>query len=147
MAARFLTERRAYSTAFWAIVLGTTLIPIMALAFVVGRYFYAKAEVGKAADAAALAAASQIDPNTFQGSSDLEHTGEAWGMAQSFASMNNSYLASKGINAFVTGISINLAEDTVTVEVSANLSPLFPAVVPNVTVREVGKAKIRSFTR
>ncbi|MFZ6029566.1 MAG: pilus assembly protein TadG-related protein [Chloroflexota bacterium] len=144
---RLLLGRSAYSTAFWAVVLGTTLVPIMALAIAVGRYFYAKAEVGKAADAAALAAAAQIDAQAFRTSSGLEHTAEAWAQAQSFASLNNGYLAAKGIHAFVTGISVDTGEDTVTVEVSANLSPLFPSVVPAITVHEMGKAKLRSFTR
>jgi len=37
-------------------------------------------------------------------------------------------------------------DNTVRVNVSANLSILFPSVVPNVTVTQTGIAKLRAFT-
>jgi hypothetical protein len=67
--------------------------------------------------------------------------------AQAFASMNNGYLAQYGVNAIVTGISVDAGEDTVLVQVSANLERLFPSVVPEVIVTENGFAEIRAFTR
>ena len=50
-----LRDRRAYSSAFWAIFIGLVVVPVFALAFDVDRYLYARQEVGKAADAAAVA--------------------------------------------------------------------------------------------
>ena len=47
----------------------------------------------------------------------------------------------------VTGISVDEGEDTVLVQVSANLERLFPSVVPEVIVIENGHAKIQSFTQ
>lgn len=46
----------------------------------------------------------------------------------------------------MTGISVDAEEDTVLVQVSANLDRLFPSVVPDVMVIESGYAEIRSIT-
>lgn len=61
--------------------------------------------------------------------------------------MNNSYLAQYGVYAVVTEITVDAREDTVLVQVSANLERLFPSVVPDVVVNERGLAEIRAFTR
>jgi mannose/fructose/N-acetylgalactosamine-specific phosphotransferase system component IID len=61
--------------------------------------------------------------------------------------MNNGYLAQYGVNAMVTGITVDAGEDTVLMKVSANLDRLFPSVVPVVVVAEAGYAEIRAFTR
>jgi hypothetical protein len=50
--------------------------------------------------------------------------------------MNNGYLAQYGVHAVVTGIRVNDEEDTVFVQVSANLDRLFPRVVPAIVVSE-----------
>jgi len=142
-----LKDRQGYSLTFWTIFFGFILIPILALSIELGRYFYARAEIAKAADAAALAAAAEISQRVFEESGDLQPTSKTWANAQAFASMNNSYLAQYGINAVVTGITVNAGEDTVLVQVSANLDRLFPSVVPEVVVAEAGYAEIRAFTR
>jgi hypothetical protein len=61
--------------------------------------------------------------------------------------MNNGYLAQYGINAIVTGISVDPGKETVLVQVSANLQRLFPSIVPEVIISERGFAEIQSFTR
>ena len=142
-----LKDRRGYSMTFWAVFIAFILVPIMALSIELGRYFFAKAEVAKAADAAALAAAAEINQRMFEESGDLQPTGKTWANAQAFASMNNNYLAQYGIHAVVTGINVDAGKDTVLVQVSANLERLFPSVVPNVMVTEIGQAQIRAFTK
>jgi uncharacterized membrane protein len=142
-----LRDRRAYSMTFWTVFFGFILIPIMALGIELGRYYYARAEVAKAADAAALAAASEINQQSFEQSGALQPTGKTWANAQAFANMNNGYLANYGIYAVVTGISVNAGNHTVQVQVSANLNRLFPSVVPNIMVTESGQAQIRAFTQ
>ena len=142
-----ITDRRGYSLTFWTIFFGFILIPIMALSIELGRYFYARAEIAKAADAAALAAAAEISQRVFEETGDLQPTSKTWANAQAFASMNNSYLAQYGVNAVVTGITVDAGEDTVLVQVSANLERLFPSVVPGVIVTESGYAEIRAFTQ
>lgn len=61
--------------------------------------------------------------------------------------MNNGYLAQYGVHVVVTGITVDAGDDTVLVQVSANLVRLFPSVAPEVIVTENGFAKIRAFTR
>ena len=119
----------------------------MALGIELGRYFYARAEVAKAADAAALAAAAEINQRIFEASGDLAPTSQTWANAQTLASMNNNYLAQYGVNAVVTGINVDAGKHTVLVQVSANLDRLFPSLVPEVLVSESGFAEIRAFTR
>jgi hypothetical protein len=52
-----LKDRRGYSMTFLTVFFGFVLIPITALGIELGRYFYVRAEIAKAADAVALAAA------------------------------------------------------------------------------------------
>ncbi len=142
-----LTEdNRAYSLTFWTVFFGFVLVPILALSIELGRYYYARAEVAKAADAAALAAATEINQRVFESSGDLQPTRNTWVNAQAYASMNDNFLANYGIHAIVTGISMNADADTVVVQVSADLDRFFPSVVPNVVVTERGEANIRAFT-
>ncbi len=82
----------------------------------------------------------------FEETGDLQTTSKTWANAQDFASLNNGYLAEHGVYAIVTGISVDAGNDTVLVQVSANLDRLFPSVVPDVVVTESGSAEIRSFT-
>ena len=144
---KILQDRGAYSQTFWAVFFGFVLIPLMALGIELGRYYYARSEVSKAADAAALAAAAEINERAFQESGDLIPTAQTWASAQAFASMNNAYLAQYGVQAVVTGISVDANADTVQVQVSANLERLFPSVVPEVFISEESAAKIRSASR
>jgi Flp pilus assembly protein TadG len=147
MVMNLIKDRRGYSLTFWTIFFGFILIPILALSIELGRYFYARSEIAKAADAAALAAASEISQRVFEETGDLTPTSRTWANAQAFASMNNGYLAQYGVHAVVTAITVDAGEDTVLVQVSADLERLFPSVVPDVTVIENGYAEIRAFTR
>lgn len=142
-----LKDQRGYSMTFWAIFFGFILIPILALGIELGRYFYARAEIAKAADAAALAAAAEINQWVFEEIGDLQPTSKTWSLAQVFASLNNRYLAQYGVNAVVTGITVDAWEDRVLVQVSANMQRLFPSIVPDVVISESGFAEIRVFTR
>ena len=71
---KILNDRRGYSLTFWTGFFGIIMIPIMALSIELGRYFYARAEVAKAADAAALAAAAEICQRLFEETGDLHPT-------------------------------------------------------------------------
>ena len=70
---------------FWAVFFGFVMIPIMALGIELGRYYYARAEVAKAADATALAAAAQINQAAFEQSGVLSPTKDTWIQAQILA--------------------------------------------------------------
>jgi Flp pilus assembly protein TadG len=139
-------DHRAYAMTFWAVFIGSVMIPALAMAIELGRYFYAISEVAKAADAAAVAASAEINQRTFQDSGSLVPTSNTWANAQSYVVQNTSGLSAKGVHAFVTGIQVSGGENMVRVNVSANLSILFPSVVPKVTVTQTGVAKLRALT-
>ena len=139
-------DHRAYTITFWAVFIGFVMVPALALAIELGRYFYAISEVAKAADAAAVAAAAEINQRTFRDSGALVPTDKTWANAQLYVSQNTSGLSTRGVHAFVTGIQVNGSDNLVRVSVSANLSILFPSVVPKVVVTEVGVAKLRALT-
>jgi Flp pilus assembly protein TadG len=132
---------------FWAVFIGFVMVPTLALAIELGRYFYAISEVAKAAAAAAVAAAAEINQRTFRDSGALVPTDKTWANAQSYVNQNTAGLLAKGVHAYVTGIQVSEAENMVRVTVSANLSILFPSVVPSVVVSEVGIAKLRALTQ
>jgi len=139
-----LHDRRAYSMTFWAMFIGMIFVPLMALTFDVGRYLYARQEIGKAADAAAVAAAVEINWRDFREGGELHPSGQTYSVAQSYANMNNDYLGKLNIHPSVTGIQVNDGRDTVYVAVSADLSALFPSIVPDLLVTETGTAQVRS---
>jgi Flp pilus assembly protein TadG len=64
------------SLTFWTVFFGFVMIPIMALGIELGRFYYARAEVSKAADAVALAAAAEINQRVFEESGNLTPTGQ-----------------------------------------------------------------------
>lgn len=139
-------DRRGYSMTFWAIFIGLVLIPALSLAIELGRYFYAIAEVQKAADAAAVAASAEFDQQIFQETGKLIPTSKTWASAQSYVNLNTVGLSAKGVHALVTGIQLSGSDNTVSVDVSADLSILFPSVVPKVLVMQTGVAKVRALT-
>jgi len=142
-----IRDRRAYQLTFWAIFIGFVMMPIMAMTIELGRFFYARAQISAAADAAALGAAIEINQNTFRTSGNLVPTDKTWSEAQAMVNANTGMLSAQGIHARVTGINVNDAANTVQVSVSCNLSRLFPAVVPDVIVNQTGLAEVGAFTR
>lgn len=139
-------DKCAYTMTFWAVFIGFVMIPAFALAIELGRYFYAKSEVAKAADASAVAASAEINQRAFRDSGSLSPTAKTWANAQSYVSQNTAGLSSKGVHAYVTGIQVSGSDNMVAVNVSANLSVLFPSIVPSITVTEVGTAKLRALS-
>lgn len=91
---------------------------------------YARGEVGKAADAAALAAAARIDVPHYREIGEIRFLSDARAMAQNFASMNSTFLRSRHIGVGVTRISVNSANRQVSVTVAADLSSLIPGILP-----------------
>jgi hypothetical protein len=144
---KLLRDRRAYSSTFWALFIGVVVLPLFALGFDVGRYLYARQEIGKAADAAAVAAAAEINQRTFVAKGELHPTSATYAWAQHYANMNNDYLGGLKIYPHITSIRINDAQDTVYVGVGVDISSLFPSIVPEVIVEETGTGQVRSLSR
>jgi uncharacterized membrane protein len=119
---------------------------MMALSIEVGRFFFARSQIAAAADAASLSAAIEINKRVFVETGEvILPTSETYVWAQRAVNANCSYLIERGINPRVSGIVIS--GNTVQVSVSADLSLLFPSIVPDVTVTETGKAEVRALKR
>jgi Flp pilus assembly protein TadG len=122
-------SERGQMTVFFAIIL-TGLLLLTAVGIEVGRIVYARGEVGKAADAAALAAASRINVALYRETGEIQFLPDVYSTAQSYASMNSAFLRSRHIGVAVTGISVDAATQVVSVTVIANLSSLIPSILP-----------------
>ena len=92
------------------------------MAIEVGRIVYARGEVGKAADAAALAAASRINVPLYRQTGQVVFLPDVYSNAQEVAGSNSAYLAKRSIPVMVTGISIDENAQMVRVSVTADLS-------------------------
>jgi hypothetical protein len=124
-----MKRQRGQTTVFFALIL-TGLLLLTAVGIEVGRIVYARGEVGKAADAAALAAAARIDVALYRETGEIEFLPDVYGTAQSYASMNSAFLRSRHIGVAVTGITVNTGQQVVYVTVSADLSSLIPGILP-----------------
>lgn len=135
--------RQAYSTLWWVGFLTFCLVPLAALSVGLGRYFYARAEVQKAADAAALAAAQEVDLALYRDTGQIELMASAGPVASSYAAMNSGYLAARSIYPQVTGIAVDQGRRTVMVSMAADASSLFPSVLGGIVVSAEGEAEVR----
>jgi Flp pilus assembly protein TadG len=124
------------TTVFFALIL-TGLLLLTAVGIEIGRIVYARGEVGKAADAAALAAVSRIDVAHYRETGEIIFLPDVYATAQNYASMNSAFLRSRHIGVAVTGISVDPGTRVVSVAVSANLSSLIPGILPFQGIYEV----------
>lgn len=97
-----------------------------AVGLLIGRIVYARGEVGKAADAAALAAAARLDVITYRETGVMIFLPDASAAAQEYASRNASFLSKHGIRVSVTRLWIDSSSQMTFVTVSANLVSLLP---------------------
>jgi Flp pilus assembly protein TadG len=121
--------QRGQTTVFFALIL-TGLLLLTAVGIEIGRIVYARGEVGKAADAAALAAASRINVALYRETGEIEFLPDVYGTVQNYASMNSAFLRNRHIGVMITGISVDAATQVVSVSVSADLSSLIPSILP-----------------
>jgi len=138
-----MKRERGQTTVFFALIL-TGLLLLTAVGIEIGRIVYARGEVGKAADAAALAAVSRINVVLYRETGEIEFLPDVYAMAQSYALMNSAFLRSRHIGVAVTGISVDASTQVVSVSVSADLASLIPGILPFEGVYQItGKAESR----
>jgi uncharacterized membrane protein len=142
MTQNLLRDKRAISATFWALFFGFCLVPLLALGTEMGRYFFARSQIAAAADSAALAAAVEISTNTFTSTGQIAFTSNTYTWAQRAANANGEELLDKDITPRVSNIKVQ--GNTVMVAVTADLSILFPSIVPDVLVTEWGTAEVRA---
>jgi Flp pilus assembly protein TadG len=123
-----MKRQHGQTTVFFALIL-TGLLLLTAVAVEIGRIVYARGEVGKAADAAALAAASRINVALYREAGEIQFLPDVYATAQNYASMNSAFLRSRHIGVAVTRISVDAGRQVVFVTVSADLSSLIPGIL------------------
>ena len=142
-----LHSRKAYSTLWWVGYYTFCLLPLMVLAVGIGRYFYARAEMFKSADGAALAAAQEVDVVTYLNTKQIVLLPSAYGVAQQYAAYNSDYLTGRKIYPRVTAIRVDQVTKKVYVSLRADASSLFPSILRGVTVNGEGEAEARLQSR
>jgi Flp pilus assembly protein TadG len=115
-------------TVFFVLIL-TGLLLLTTVGIEIGRIVYARGEVGKAADAAALAAVSQIDVPHYRETGEVRFLPNVYATAQNYASKNSTFLQSRHIGVSVTNIYADPERRIVFVTASADLSSLMPGVL------------------
>ena len=142
-----LHSNRAYSTLWWIGFNTFCLVPLMVLTVGIGRYFYARAEMFKSADGAALAAVQEVDVRTYLETGQIVLLPSAYGRAQEYAAYNSDYLTGHKIHPKVTAIRVNQAEHNVYVSLEADASSIFPSFLKGVIVNGEGQAEVRVGSR
>ncbi len=113
------------TTIFFTLIL-TGLLLLTAVGIEIGRIVYARGEVGKAADAGALAAVAQMDVAYYRETGGVRFLPNVRVVAQDYASRNSTFLRSRHIAVTVTDIFVDADRQLVFVTVSADLSSLMP---------------------
>jgi len=140
---RFRRQQAGQTTVFFVLIL-TGLLLLTAVGIEIGRIVYARGEVGKAADAAALAAAAQVDVPHYRDTGEIRFLGDVYGTAQNYAELNSVFLQRRNIRMLVTRISANSSSRQVFVTVAADLSSLIPGILPFRGIYEItGYAEVR----
>lgn len=137
-------SERGQSLVFFVAIV-TCVALLAALVLEVGRLVYARGELAKCADAAALAAAARVNVVQYRETGQVIFLPDVYAYAQDYAGRNSTYLADRSIPVTVTSIRINAAAQVVAVTVSADLSPLLPALLQSgahVTVTGYAEARI-----
>jgi Flp pilus assembly protein TadG len=137
-------SERGQSVVFFVLIV-TCLALLTALVLEVGRLAYARGEVAKCADAAALAAAGRVNVAEYRDSGQVIFLPDVYTFAQDYAGRNSTYLADRSIPVSVTDIRVSEASQVVAVTVSADLSPLLPALLQggaHVTITGYSQARI-----
>ena len=123
--------------------LATVMMPLMILTWDVGCLFYARGELQKAADAAALAAVREVDVVHYMETKEILLSSSAPAYARGYALVNSHYLTQKGITPTVTGIVVDNTRKMVLVRLQADLSALFPEFIHLPPASAWGEAQVR----
>jgi putative Flp pilus-assembly TadE/G-like protein len=137
-----LQNQRAYSTLFWIGFLTFCLIPLMALAVNVGRFFFTRAALYQAADSAALAAAQEVNVEVYRNTGQIVLLPSAYPAATHYANLSSSYLTTRRIYPYITSITVEQASRTVHVEMAAQADELVP-LIGNVNLHARAEAQVR----
>jgi hypothetical protein len=136
-----------FALVWWALFIGLTAFPLLVFVVEGARYLQAAGAVQKAADAAAEAAVREIDVPRYIATGEIVFSGNEYAVAEQYANANADFLHVRRIAIRIQAIAIDEAADTVQVSASADVSALFPAIAPAITIRRAGTAQVRLTAR
>jgi hypothetical protein len=142
---RFLQDKRGFSVTWRSVFCAFVLVPPVVLSIGAGRY--ATAEVQEAADLAALATSRDILVRLYENEGYVQFADQVpYRRARQYANSNTHYLDRYDIEVEIVDILIDEAGDTITVRVSADLTPLVPEFGLSLdhTVVCEGEAQVRA---
>jgi Flp pilus assembly protein TadG len=123
--------------------IASMLLLVLAAGIVLGRIAMANADIQRAADAAALAAAANVDVPLWRDQGRLAYSASAYQAAQAQASANASYLRAQGIPVAVSQLWLDPGGQRAYVSVSADIQSLLPSFLPYSSTARTGVAQTR----
>ncbi|MDR7615607.1 MAG: pilus assembly protein TadG-related protein [Armatimonadota bacterium] len=137
-------RERGNSLVLWALFMAIVVLPLMLVAIEGTRLLFIRGEVQKSADAAAEAAARQLDVWRFEWTGVPVFRPGADAEAWAVAAWNVSYLFQRGVYVQPEGIFVDSAGRQVFVRLRATVRPLLPGLtrIPLV-IRAQGQAELR----
>ena len=137
-------QEQGNSLVLWALFMAIVVLPLMMVAIDGTRLLYIRGEVQKCADAAAEAAARQLDIPSYERTGIPVFRPSASGEAWTVANWNASYLFQRGVYIQPEGVYVNSATRKVYVRLRASVRPLLPGLtrIP-LTIRAQGESELR----
>ena len=140
-------REQGYSMALWAVILTVTVLPTLALTIDVPMMMRVRSDLQEAADAAAEAAALEVDIPHFRDTGGVRLAPGAAGAAQTI--FYQTFTAQSGGHAqpAITAITIDEGQDLVIVEAAATWRPFILGMFSaNPTIHTQGWARYRVIT-
>lgn len=136
-----LSGRRGVSTVTVLFFTAFVVLPLMLLGLGIGRFLHVRNTLSTAADAAALAAALDVDIPYYRETGEIRFAPYVYQDAQDAALANASWLIARKVYPRVVEIGANSADRTVLVVVGADATDLF-GIVGNVWIQARSTAEV-----
>lgn len=143
----FRLDENGFALVWWALVISLAAFPLLVFVVEGARYLQAAGAVQKAADAAAESAVREIDVPHYIATGEITFSGAEYGVAAQYANANAQFLHARQIGIEIVSIGVDEAAETVQVTARADVSALFPAIAPSITIQRAGTAQVRLTAR
>ena len=132
-----------FALVWWALFISFAVFPLLVFVVEGARYLQAAGAVQKATDAAAEAAVREIDVAHYIATGEITFSGGEYAVADQYANANAQFLHARQIRIEILSITVDEAQNTVQVMARADVTALFPAIAPSITIQRAGTAQVR----
>lgn len=119
------------------------LVPLLVLATGIGRYLHVQNALSAAADAAALAAAQDVDMRHFRETGEIRFAGYAWDEAYGYAMQNAEWMIQNHVFPRITHVHLHHERHVVEITVGADVTDLFGGIGP-IWIERTAEAEVAS---